>query len=125
MPADNPDFNAAAENPEDDQMITVVGRKDQEPGEDQFLEIVKLSDYLYEKKVPASQLKANIARFLRKMGDVVAEAPQAFGAYELHEIELSAEVTLSGDLKLLDVEGKAGLKFVIRRQQPANQHPES
>lgn len=119
MPAEDPSF--ATVSTSDEEMITVVGRKATErPPDDEFLDIIKISDYLYERRVPTSELKERISEFLRKMGDVVADAPHAFGAYELHEIEFSAEVTLSGDIKLLGVEGKAGIKFLIRRSLPAS-----
>lgn len=102
----------------DGDVLTVIGRMDTNaPRDDEFLgEFIKISDYLYERKVPTPTLKENVSKFLRRIGDIVADAPQAFGAYELHEIEFSAEITVSGDLKLIGMEGKAGVKFIIRRQ---------
>jgi hypothetical protein len=103
--------------------ITIVGRTPPTPvEEDHFLDdkMIKLSDYLYETKIKTSTVRDNLKRFLTEIGDLVADAPQLFGAYELHEIEISAELSISGELKLLgfggaDVEGKGGLKFLIRR----------
>jgi hypothetical protein len=109
--------------------LTIVGRNDTADREDdEFLdsEIIKLSDYLYERKVPTSTLKQNLAKFLVHIGDIVAQAPSAFGAYELHEIEIAAELTVTGELKIwgiggTDIEGKAGIKFLIRRSGTGNQ----
>jgi len=103
--------------------ITVVGRSEPDPADvNRFLgdHIIKLSDYLYEKKIKTSTVKENLKHFLTEIGDLVGEAPRAFGDYELHEIEISAELTISGELKLLglggaEMEGKGGLKFTIRR----------
>lgn len=109
--------------------LSIVGRaprpnlaNDVELGPDRFLDskMIKLSDYLYETKVETSTVRENLAKFLTQIGDVVADAPQIFGAYELHEIEISAELSVSGELKLLgfggaDIEGTGGLKFLIRR----------
>jgi hypothetical protein len=82
--------------------------------------MIKLSDYLYENKIKTSTVKDNLKRFLTEIGDLVAEAPQLFGGYELHEIEVSAEISVSGELKLIglggtEMEGTGGLKFTIRR----------
>jgi hypothetical protein len=101
--------------------LTIIGRGPGPQAGEKFLssEIIKLSDYLYERKVKTSTVRENVKKFLLEVGDVVGDAPQLFGDYELHEIEISAELTLSGEVKLwgiggADVEGKAGLKFVIR-----------
>jgi hypothetical protein len=103
--------------------ITVVGRAADPEFERNIVlsnEIIKISDYLYERKIKTSTVKDNVRKFLVQIGDIVAEAPQVFGDYSLHEIEISAELSLSGELKLwgvggADVEGKAGLKFVIQK----------
>lgn len=106
----------------DEGTITIVGRGEASERENEFLsdDIIKISDYLYERKVATTTVRANVNKFLKQIGDIVGDAPRAFGQYELHEIEISAELTLSGELKIwgiggADVEGKAGIKFVIRR----------
>jgi hypothetical protein len=114
---------ARPETKSDDNTLTIVGRNDTAgPPDDEFLdnEIIKLSDYLYERKVPTSTVKKNLSKFLVNIGDIVAQAPSAFGAYELHSIEIAAELTVTGELKFwgiggTEVEGKAGIKFLIRR----------
>ena len=106
----------------DENTITIVGRNDTSFGQDdEFLsdDIIKISDYLYERKVEISTVRGNLKKFLTQIGDIVGDAPRAFGKYELHEIEISAELSLSGELKIwgvggADVEGKAGIKFLIR-----------
>ncbi|HEY4359085.1 MAG TPA: hypothetical protein VGN16_25285 [Acidobacteriaceae bacterium] len=103
--------------------ITILGRSEPSKADkNRFLsdKMIKLSDYLYEKKVKTSTVKENLTRFLTEIGDVVAEVPELFGSYELDEIEVSAELTISGEFKLIglgggEVEGKGGLKFTIRR----------
>jgi hypothetical protein len=105
----------------DEGTITIVGRGEASERENEFLSdgIIKISDYLYERKVETTTVRANVNKFLKQIGDIVGDAPRAFGQYELHEIEISAELTLSGELKIwgigaADMEGKAGIKFVIR-----------
>jgi hypothetical protein len=112
--------------PDDGKTITIVGRSETPAEEGDFLsdDIIKISDYLYERKVETSTVRANVNKFLKKVGDIVGDAPRAFGNYELHEIEISAELTLSGELKIwgigaADVEGKAGIKFLIRHNAKA------
>jgi hypothetical protein len=109
--------------------LTIVGRIDPAgPQEDEFLDsgIIKLSDYLYERKVPTSTVKENLSKFLAHLGEIVAQAPSAFGAYELHSIEIAAELTVTGELKFwgiggTEVEGKAGIKFLIHRKGTSTQ----
>jgi hypothetical protein len=102
--------------------LWIVGREEIAKDEDQFLgsEIIKLSDYLYEKEVKTATVRKNMERFLLQVGEIVASAPEIFGGYVLHEIEFGAEVTLKGELKLwgfggAEVGGKAGIKFRVRR----------
>jgi hypothetical protein len=102
--------------------LAILGRPEPDAAErDRFLsnDIIKLSDFLYEKKVKTSTVKENLKHFLNEIGDLVGDVPRLFGTYELHEIEISAELTLSGELKLMgfggaEMEGKGGLKFTIR-----------
>jgi hypothetical protein len=107
--------------------LAIVGRA--EPGQTRgvFLEdkMIKLSDYLYENKVKTSTVKENLKRFLTEIGELVGEAPKMLGDYKLDEIEIAAELTISGELKLLgvggtEVEGKGGIKFTIRRKPGAD-----
>lgn len=113
----------AARGAEDSGFITIVGRSEDQKLDRNIVlsdEIIKISDYLYERKVKTSTVRENVHKFLVSIGDIVAEAPQAFGDYSLHEIEVSAELTLSGEVKLwgiggAEVEGKAGITFKIRR----------
>jgi hypothetical protein len=101
--------------------IAIVGRGERE---DRFLggEMIKISDYLYEKNVKTTTVKENLARFLKEVGGLIEDAPKSFGRFELDEIEISAELTISGEIKLIglggaEMEGKGGLKFTIRHKK--------
>jgi hypothetical protein len=95
--------------------IYVFGRQDES-----YLEMIKLSDYLYERRpVKTDTLKDQVESFLSKMKAVMEKAPEAFGAFQLDTIEISAEVSAKGHVSLLgsggEAGGKGGIKFTLKR----------
>ena len=82
--------------------IYVFGRQDES-----YLEMIKLSDYLYERKpVKTDTLKNQVESFLSKMKAVMEKAPEAFGAFQLDTIEISAEVSAKGHVSLFGSGGR-------------------
>ncbi len=82
--------------------------------------MTKLSDYLYEDKpIKTDALREQINDFLTKMQAVIKDAPDTFGTFNLDAIELSAEISASGHVKLLgfggEAAGKGGIKFSLKK----------
>ena len=75
---------------------------------------IKLSDYLYAQPVRTSDLRDRLTTFLDQLKEVIGNVPEAYGHYQMDEIEISAEVTASGQLRLLGSGGSAGAKGGIK-----------
>ncbi|WP_204153018.1 hypothetical protein [Leptolyngbya sp. CCY15150] len=75
---------------------------------------------LIETQIDVGVLSGELQSFLSKLGSILTATPKAIGDYELDEIELSAEVSASGTIKILGsgIESSlgSGLKFVFRRK---------
>jgi hypothetical protein len=70
--------------------------------------------------VGAAQLAANMARLCRQVGAVFAEASAAAQELELTSVEVTVEVTASGELRLVGAVSsqiKGGLKLVFTKPQ--------
>ena len=70
-------------------------------------------------EVDVSQLAVNINLFLDQMGEVMAKTPNAVGAFQLAEVEVSAQITGKGQVVLWGIGGEVGagggIKFVFKR----------
>lgn len=75
---------------------------------------------LVERQIDVGILSGELQSFLSKLSSILTETPKAVGDYELDEIELSAEISASGTIKILGsgIESSlgSGLKFVFRRK---------
>lgn len=75
---------------------------------------------LIETQIDVGVLSGELQSFLSKLSSILTATPKAIGDYELDEIELSAEVSASGTIKILGsgIESSlgSGLKFVFRRK---------
>jgi hypothetical protein len=73
-----------------------------------------------ESQVSIGQLQANLAQFLEAVRGLLAEQSTRAGAFELDEIALSAEISASGELKLLGsgiaVQGGSAVGLTWRRR---------
>ena len=68
--------------------------------------------------LPVEQLAVNVNVFLNQMGQVLAKTPDIEG-FQLSEVEVSAEISVTGQLVLWGVGGQvggnAGIKFVFKK----------
>ncbi len=73
-----------------------------------------------ESQVSLRQLQGNLAQFLEAVRTLLAEQSTRAGAFELDEIALSAEISASGELKLLGsgvaVQGGSAVGLTWRRR---------
>jgi hypothetical protein len=70
--------------------------------------------------VGAAQLAANMTRLCRQVGEVFAEASAAAEKLELKSVEVTVEVTASGELRLVGAVSsqiKGGLKLVFTKPE--------
>lgn len=71
--------------------------------------------------VGAAQLAANMTRLCRQVGAVFAEASAAADTLELKSVEVTVEVTASGELRLVGAVSsqiKGGMKLVFTKPDP-------
>lgn len=72
-----------------------------------------------ETKLNVNQLTTNVNIFLGQIDSLLNETPEKVGNFRFDELELYAEVSSNGELKMLGtgvgVGGMGGLKFVFRR----------
>jgi len=81
----------------------------------------KLRDRLVEvTEINVTQLSTNVNIFVSQIGDILQNTPSKVGNLQLSEIEVSVEITASGQVVLLGVGGEVGvtggLKFVFKRE---------
>jgi hypothetical protein len=81
-----------------------------------------LGDSLLKKGVSAlsvSVLKKNMNAFFDQLGEIVAPGAPTVGAFELSQIEITAQITGDGKVCLLGtgakLEVQGGIKFVLNR----------
>lgn len=120
-----PKKSSAVNRGEEANMISIVARgrpaTEAEPdlSDSDLSSIIKISDYMSERKIETSIVRDNLNRFLDQLKDIVSDSPDTFGKFHLSEIEISAEITLSGGIRLLgsgaEAEAKGGIKFTIKR----------
>ncbi|NIP53378.1 MAG: hypothetical protein GWN67_14575 [Phycisphaerae bacterium] len=71
--------------------------------------------------VSVSALKENMQAFFRQLREIVGPGKEMIGAFELSQIEVTAQVTGEGKVCLLGtgakVEVQGGIKFVLNRTQ--------
>lgn len=71
--------------------------------------------------VSVSALKENMQMFFRQLQEMVSPGKETIGAFELSQIEVTAQVTGDGKVCLLGtgakIEVQGGIKFVLKRTQ--------
>jgi hypothetical protein len=69
--------------------------------------------------VNASVLKQNMAVFFKNLRDILSTDVEKIGAFEIKEVEISAQITADGQVALLGsgvkIEAQGGIKFVFHR----------
>ncbi len=69
--------------------------------------------------VSVSALKDNMQAFFRQLQEIVGPGKETIGAFELSQIEVTAQVTGDGKVCLLGtgakIEVQGGIKFVLKR----------
>lgn len=69
--------------------------------------------------VSVDVLKQNVRRFFSQLHDILDTGAANIGAFEIAEVEVSAQITGGGEIGLLGSGGKVelqgGLKFVLKR----------
>ena len=103
----------------DDQILILTGLSEQaevERAERGFV------DRILEKGVSAvsvSALKENMQAFFRQLQEIIEPGKETIGAFELSQIEVTAQVTGDGQVCLLGtgakIEVQGGIKFVLNR----------
>jgi hypothetical protein len=83
-----------------------------------------LSDRILKRTVSAvslSALKENMQAFFHQLQEIVGPGKETIGAFELSQIEVTAQVTGDGKVCLLGtgakIEVQGGIKFVLNRTQ--------
>ena len=75
---------------------------------------------IVERTVDVSQVRENFVRFLQGLETLLSDAVPSIGAYELDAVEFTAEISASGDFKLLGagvgLEATSGVTFTMRRK---------
>jgi len=69
--------------------------------------------------VDVERLRQNMTAFLEALQEMLAAEPKDIGDFRLAEVEVSAEITAEGSLRLLGTgvsgAGTGGIRFVLRR----------
>jgi hypothetical protein len=81
-----------------------------------------------EASVVPQRLEENFRDFMASMEAALKGVPSTLGTYEVDEIELALELTVSGEVRLLagaGVEGKAGLTLTLKRPPAAGTAPKA
>jgi hypothetical protein len=71
-----------------------------------------------EASILPQQIEENFRDFMGSMEVALKGIPTALGRYEVDEIELALELTISGEVRLLvgaGIEGKAGITLTLKR----------
>ena len=83
-----------------------------------------LGDRIFKKGISAvsvSALKENMQAFFRQLQEIIGPGKETIGAFELSQIEVTAQVTGDGKVCLLGtgakIEVQGGIKFVLNRTQ--------
>jgi hypothetical protein len=71
-------------------------------------------------RIPAEAIKNNIKDFQQEVAKLLKDVDVAISGFELEEVEISAAVTVTGKLGLVniggEIGGEGGIKFVFKRQ---------
>jgi len=106
----------------DERILVLTGSTDQPaPGRVER----GLGDSMLKRGVSAvsvSILKKNMQAFFNQLGEIVAPGASTVGAFELSQIEITAQITGDGKVCLLGtgakLEVQGGIKFVLNRTRP-------
>lgn len=75
-------------------------------------------------EIDTAELGKNIKSFVEQMGRVMSDLPASAGQYDLSQIELSVELTASGEVVICGIGGGAsvtgGVTFVFLRKSALN-----
>ena len=84
----------------------------------------RVSDFIarfasHDGTIPSEKLSEGLKEFLSSFGDALKGVPEALSGYHVEEIELSVEISASGDVSLIvgsaHMEGTAGVKLTLKR----------
>lgn len=82
---------------------------------------------IVERTVDVTQVRANFERFLQNLKEIIDVEVPRVGTFVLDEVSFSAEISVSGDFKLLGVgtgiDAQGGVTFTLRQKQQ-NQQPQ-
>ncbi len=82
---------------------------------------------IVERTVDVTQVRANFERFLQNLKEIINVEVPHVGTFVLDEVSFSAEISVSGDFKLLGVgtgiDAQGGVTFTLRQKQQ-NQQPQ-
>lgn len=110
----------AADSGHEAPVVSILGLEDSERAERWTLR--RPEDWrLGRAEVPLPAFRERVTGFLESMRAVIAELPETFGAYELDQVEVTAEVSAKGQVSLLgsggELAGKSGLTFTFVRRR--------
>jgi hypothetical protein len=73
------------------------------------------------RKIPTAELRDQIGGFVETLDSVVKPVPESVGGFAIDSIELSAEISVSGQVSLLgtggQVSGTGGITFTLTRKK--------
>src|SRR3954451_3230444 len=73
-----------------------------------------------ERTIDVSQVKRGFENFLENLRAIIAVDVPSVGAFELAEVQFSAEISANGDFKLLGtgvgIEARSGVTFTLKRR---------
>jgi hypothetical protein len=82
---------------------------------------------IVERAVDVTQVRKNFEHFLQNLKEIIDVEVLHVGTFVLDEVSFSAEISVSGDFKLLGVgtgiDAQGGVTFTLRQKQQ-NQQPQ-
>jgi hypothetical protein len=82
---------------------------------------------LVSRALKVDLLRERFDDFMDKLQSIVQSSDEQSGAFQLAEIQFSAEITAEGEFKLMGtgvgVEAKSGVTFVLKRQSTPSKRP--
>src|SRR3712207_2621384 len=95
--------------------IEVVTRQDQDESRSDRVRLIS-------KTLDVTELREHFRSFMQQLQSIVAIGEESGSAFRLTEIQFSAEITGSGEFKLLGtgvgVEASSAITFVLQRGDP-------
>ncbi len=101
-------------------IINPVSDIDKSLSADEWREKTKGQKFPESIRIPADAIKKNIKDFQQEISKLLKDVDVAISGFELEEVEISAAVTVTGKLGLVNIggelAGEGGIKFVFKRQ---------